>query len=76
MQTQGEGWRVGAVSFDSVLKLAAWGVIVAVALQVIFYFVFQAIGHDSFLLSITLIVSVVVCFFLLAGWRIVKRTVK
>jgi membrane protein YdbS with pleckstrin-like domain len=48
------------MSMYTVLKLAAWGVCVAVALQVIFYFVFQTIGHDSYLLSITLIVSVTV----------------
>lgn len=61
------------MSVATVLKLAAWGVIVAVALQVIFYFVFQMIGYDSYLLSITLIVSVVAVFLLLAGWRILKK---
>jgi uncharacterized membrane protein len=61
---------------STVLKLAAWGVCVAVALQVIFYFVFQTIGYNSYLLSITLIVSVTVGFLLLVGWRILKRAIK
>ena len=64
------------MSMSTVLKLAAWGVCVAVALQVIFYFVFQTIGYNSYLLSITLIVSVIVGFLLLVGWRILKRAIK
>jgi uncharacterized membrane protein len=64
------------MSLAAVLKLAAWGVIVAVALQVIFYFVFQIIGYDSYLLSITLIISVVTVFLLLAGWRILKNSMR
>jgi uncharacterized membrane protein len=64
------------MSLATVLKLAAWGVIVAVALQVIFYFVFQIIGYDSYLLSITLIISVVAVFLLLTGWRILKNSMR
>jgi len=64
------------MSVATVLKLAAWGVIVAVALQVIFYFVFQVIGYDSYLLSMTLIVSVIIGIFLLIEWIILKRAVK
>ena len=59
----------------NLLKFAAWGVIVAVALQVIFYFVFQIIGYDSYLLSITLIVSVIIGILLLFGWKALKRAV-
>jgi hypothetical protein len=58
----------------TVLKLAAWGVIVALALQVIFYFVFQAIGYDSYLLSVTLFVSLIIGYSLLILWRILKAT--
>jgi len=57
----------------SVLKLAAYGVILAVVLQVIFYFVFQLIGRDSFLLSITLIASVIVGILLLIIWNGLKK---
>ena len=57
----------------SVLKLAAHGVIIAVVLQVIFYFVFQLIGRDSFLLSITLIASVIVGILLLIIWNGLKK---
>jgi hypothetical protein len=60
------------MSVATVLKLAAWGVIVAVALQVIFYFVFQVIGYDSYSLSITLIVSVIIGYSLLIAWKISK----
>jgi uncharacterized membrane protein len=59
----------------NLLKFAAWGVIVAAALQVIFYFVFQIIGYDSYLLSITLIVSVIIGILLLFGWKALKRAV-
>jgi high-affinity Fe2+/Pb2+ permease len=64
------------MSFATVLKLAVWGVFVAVALQVVFYFVFQIIGYNSYLLSITLMVSLIVGILLLIGWRILKRVVK
>jgi len=64
------------MSGDSVLKLAAWGVIVAVALQVVFYFVFQVIGYDSYLLSITLLMSVIVGILLLIGWNRLRRAIE
>jgi hypothetical protein len=63
------------MGFDAVLKLLAWGILVAVVLQVIFYFVFQAIGYDLFLLSVTLIASVLVGFAVLFAWRIMKNAV-
>jgi hypothetical protein len=46
-----------------------------VVLQVVFYFVFQAIGYDSFLLSVTLVVSILVLFAVLISWRIMKKSV-
>lgn len=61
------------MSEASVLKLAAYGVIIAVVLQVIFYFVFQLIGRDSFLLSITLIASVIIGILLLIIWNGLKK---
>ena len=61
------------MSEASVLKLAAYGVIIAVVLQIIFYFVFQLIGRDSFLLSITLIASVIVGILLLIIWNGLKK---
>ena len=63
------------MSVATLLKLAAWGAIVAVAMQIIFYFVFQMIGYDSFLLSMTLIASLVAAILLLAGWALLKRAV-
>ncbi|HUW48563.1 MAG TPA: hypothetical protein VMW36_07465 [Patescibacteria group bacterium] len=64
------------MSMPSVLKLAVWGVCVAIALQVIFYFVFQAIGYDSYMLSITLLVSLIVAILLLVGWKTLKRAIR
>jgi len=64
------------MSIATVLKLAVWGICVAIALQVIFYFIFQVIGYNSYLLSITLLVSLTVVVLLLAGWRILKRTIR
>lgn len=60
------------MSVATLLKLAAWGVIVAVALQVSFYFVFQMIGYDFYLLSISLTISLIAVLLLLAGWMTLK----
>ncbi len=57
---------------NSVLKLVAFGLLVAIVLQVTFYFVFQVIGYDSYLLSFTLLGSLFVFIALLAGWKILK----
>jgi len=62
-----------AVSLESVLKLAVFATCVMVALQIVFYFVFETIGYDSYLLSIILIVSVIVAILLLVLWNIAKK---
>jgi uncharacterized membrane protein len=59
--------------WGTVLKLAAVGVCLMVALQVIFYFVFQIIGYDSFWLSITLIASILVFVAILVSGRVLKK---
>jgi hypothetical protein len=64
------------MSVATVLKLAVWAVCVAVVLQIIFYFVLQVIGYNSYLLSLTLIGSLIVAIVLLIGWNILKRTIK
>jgi high-affinity Fe2+/Pb2+ permease len=64
------------MSMTTVLKLAVWGLCVAIALQVIFYFIFQAIGYNSYMLSITLLVSLIATVLLLVGWRTLKRAIK
>ena len=61
---------------DTVIKFAAWGVYVIVVLQVFFLFVFQIIGYDSLLLSITLIASIVVVVISLAVWKVLKKTIR
>lgn len=61
---------------NTVLKLAVWGIFVAITLQVIFYFVFQFIGYDSHLLSITLIASFAIAVLVIFGWEILKRSTK
>ena len=48
------------LGWDTVLKLAAVGVCIMVALQVIFSLVFQIIGYSSFRLSVALIASALV----------------
>jgi hypothetical protein len=64
------------MSVATVLKLAVWAVCVAVVLQIIFYFVLQVIGYNSYLLSLTLIGSLIVAIVLLIGWNILKRKIK
>ena len=61
------------VSWESVLKLAVVATGVMVALQLVFYVVFEVIGYDSFLLSATLIVSLLVAILFLIIWNLVKR---
>jgi len=62
------------LGYDTVLKLAAVGVCIMVASQVIFHFVFQIIGYDSFWLSTTLIASVLVFIAILVSWRVLKKS--
>ena len=61
------------MSWESVLKLVAFAAGVMVALQLVFYVVFEIIGYDSFLLSITLIFSLTVAILFLVMWNIVKK---
>jgi high-affinity Fe2+/Pb2+ permease len=55
------------MSITTVLKLAVWGICVAITLQVIFYFIFQMIGYNSYLLSITLLMSLTVAVLFLVA---------
>jgi len=64
------------MSSDTVIKFAAWGVCIMVVLQVIFHFVFQVIGYDSLLLSITLVASIVVFLVIFAVWEFLKKAVR
>ena len=61
------------MDLDTVLKHLAWITCIMVVLQVIFYFVFQIIGYNSFLLSVTLIASVLVALTVLFAWRVLKK---
>jgi uncharacterized membrane protein len=65
----------GNMGWDTVLKLGALGVCIMVTLQVVFYFIFQIIGYDSFLFSVTLIASVLVFIVLLVLWRVLRKAV-
>jgi len=60
---------------ESILRLAAWAVCVAAALQVFFFFVFQLIGYDSYLLSGALIFSLTIALLLIVAWKILKKTI-
>ena len=64
------------MSSDTVIKLAAWGIYVMVVLQVIFHFVFRAIGYDSLVLSITLVTSIIVFLFMVAVWKFLKKHIE
>jgi hypothetical protein len=61
------------LGWDSVLKLAAVGVLVMIALQVIFYFIFQNIGYDSYWLSLNLIAFILVFIIVVIAWRIIPK---
>ena len=63
------------VSWASVFKLAAFAAGVMVVLQLVFYVVFEIIGYDSYLLSITLIASLIVAILLLVLWNIFKKKI-
>ena len=63
------------LGWDIVLKLGAFGLCLMVAMQVLFYFVFQLVGYDAFWLSTTLIMSVVAFILLLVLWRVLRKTV-
>lgn len=65
----------GNMGWDTLLKLGALGVCIMVTLQVVFYFIFQIIGYDSFWLSVTLIASVLVFIVLLVLWRVLRKAV-
>jgi len=61
------------VSWALVLKLAAFAAGVMVALQLIFYVIFEIIGYDSYLLSITLMASLIVATLFLVLWNIFNK---
>ncbi len=61
------------LGWDSVLKLAAVGVLIMIALQVIFYFIFQNIGYDSLRLSIGLSVFILAIICLNLALRIMRK---
>jgi hypothetical protein len=61
------------LGWDSVLKLAAVGAFVMIALQVIFYFIFQNIGYDSYWLSLNLIAFILVFIIVVIAWRIIPK---
>ena len=63
------------MSSDTIFKLATWGIYIMVVLQVIFHFVFRAIGYDSLVLSITLVTSIVVFLVIFAVWKFLKKAV-
>lgn len=61
------------MGWGTVLKLGALGVCIMVALQVVFYFVFQTIGYNSLWINITLIASILVFIVILILLRAFKK---
>ncbi len=55
------------------IKLIAWGFTVAIILQVIFYFVIQAIGYDAFSLSVLLIISAAIILSAIAVTQVIRK---
>jgi hypothetical protein len=60
------------LGWDSVLKMAAVGAFVMLALSTVLFFIFQNIGYDSYLLSIILIVSILAFIVLRIIWSAKK----
>jgi hypothetical protein len=60
------------LGWDSVLKLAAVGAFVMIALSAVLFFIFQNIGYDSYLLSIILIISILAFIVLRIIWSAKK----
>jgi hypothetical protein len=61
------------LGWDSVLKLAAVAAFVMIVLSVVFYFVFENIGYDSYSLSILLVFSILTFIVIRIVWRIVTK---
>ena len=61
------------LGWDSVLKLAAVGAFVLLALSAVLFFVFQNIGYDSYLLSVILIISILAFIILRIVWRVTTK---
>ena len=61
------------LGWDSVLKLAAVGVLLIIALQLIFYFIFQNVGYNSYWLSLTLIAFILILIIVIIIWRILPK---
>jgi ABC-type bacteriocin/lantibiotic exporter with double-glycine peptidase domain len=64
------------MSSNTVIRLTGWGVCIMVVLQLVFHFVFQLLGYDSLVLSITLVTSVVVFLIIFAVWQVLNKTVR
>jgi hypothetical protein len=60
------------LEWDSVVKLAAVGALVMIALSVVLFFIFENIGYDSYLLSIILIISILAFISLRIIWSAKK----
>ena len=61
------------LGWDSVLKLSAVTVLTMITLQLVFYFVFQNIGYDAYLLSLNLVAFILVFIVVLIIWRIIPK---
>jgi uncharacterized membrane protein len=63
------------MEWNIVLKLGALGVCIILALQVVFYFVFQIIEYNSFWLGVTLIASILVFIVILILIRALENAI-
>ena len=61
------------LGWDSVLKMAVVGTLILIIFQVIFYFIFQNIGYDSYLLGVTLTACILIFIILRIVWRVASK---
>ena len=61
------------LGWDSVLKIAVVGRLILIIFQVIFYFIFQNIGYDSYLLGVTLTACILVFIILRIVWTVATK---
>ena len=61
------------LGWDSVLKMAVVGTLILIIFQVIFYFIFQNIGYDSYLLGVTLTACILIFIILRIVWRVATK---
>ena len=61
------------MDLNSFLKHLLWAVSLMLALQVVFYYVLEAVDYNSFLLGVILTVAVLTILVVAVAWRTLLR---